>query len=449
MKSSAIQANAGELSPPQPTLFSTDPPYYDNIGYADLSDFFYVWLRRSLGDVYPDIFSTMLVPKADELIASSHRHGGKDEAKDFFESGMLDTFSSFRQFVTEDYPLTVYYAFKQQDAGFMIPQPKMGEGALRQESADLSSSSPRSGREVASSGWETMLTSLIASGFSIVGTWPMRTEGKSRMNAQGANSLASSIVLVCRPRPEDAPATSRRRFLEALRAELPAAIAEMKTGSIAPVDMAQATIGPGMAIYSRYRAVLEADGKPLTVRTALGLINPALDEALEEQDAQLDGETRFAIGWFEEGGFREGDFGRADVLARGKNTSVESVALAGLVEAARGKVRLIHWREYDPGAYDPGQDTRPTVWEGAHHLIERLNSHGEMGAAALYNRLPGDIAASARDLAYRLYHICDRKSWAEDALDYNGLVSSWSEITRLAASARDTGTQGELAMNAD
>ena len=286
--------------------------------------------------------------------------------------------------------------------------------------------------DVASTGWETMLSSLLESGFNIVGTWPVRTEGRSRLNAQGANALASSIVLVCRPRPDDAPATSRRRFLDALRAELPAAIAEMKTGSIAPVDMAQATIGPGMAIYSRYRRVLEADGTPLTVREALAHINAELDAVLAEQDAELDPETRFAVEWFTQHRFQPGDFGQADVLARSKNTSVDSVVLAEVVEAVGGKVRLIHWKEYDPSGYNPEQDKRPTVWEGAHHLIERLQQHGEMGAAALYKRLPGEIAEAARDLAYRLYHICDRKSWAEEALDYNTLVSSWSEITRLA-----------------
>ena len=380
-------------------------------------------MRRSLRDVYPDIFDTMLVPKADELIASTHRHGGKAEAKDFFESGMADAFRHFRSFVSHDYPQTVYYAFKQQDAGFM-----KSDGA----------------RAVASTGWETMLASLVEAGFGIVGTWPVRTEGGSRMNAQGTNALASSIVLVCRPRPQDAPATSRRRFLDALRAELPGAIAEMKTGSIAPVDMAQATIGPGMAIYSRYSAVREAGGAPLTVRAALGLINAALDEVLAEQDAHLDRETRFAVDWFAQYSYGAGDFGQADVLARGKNTSVESVELAGLVEAARGKVRLIHWKEYDPSGYDPEQDKRPTVWEGCHHLIERLNHHGETGAAALYNRLPGDIAESVRDLAYRLYHICDRAGWAEDALDYNALVTSWSEITRLAASQQGKPTQDEM-----
>ena len=395
-------------------------------------------MRRNLRDIYPELFSTLLVPKADELIASPYRHGGKDEAKDFFENGMLDSFRSLRQFVTDDYPQTVYYAFKQQDAGF-ISSPSLPRGGRGRAMG---------GNQVASSGWETMLSSLIQAGFSIVGTWPMRTERPVGLKSK-TNALASSIILVCRPRPEDAPATSRRRFLDSLRAELPPAIAEMKTGSIAPVDLAQASIGPGMAIYSRYSRVLEADGAPMSVRAALAEINRALDEALEEQDAQLDPETRFAVDWFAQYAYKKGDFGGADTLARGKNTAVDSVARAGLVAAAAGQVRLIHWKEYDPGAYDPRQDARPTVWEGTHHLIERLNNRGEEGAARLYNWLPGEIAESARDLAYRLYHICERKGWAEDALDYNALVSSWLEITRLAAEQQNRATQATLAWDGD
>ena len=265
------------------------------------------------------------------------------------------------------------------------------------------------------------------------------------MNAMGVQTPSPRpIVLVCRPRPEDAPAIPRRRFLDALRAELPDAIAEMKTGSIAPVDMAQATIGPGMAIYSRYSAVEYADGTDMSVREALAEINRALDEVLEGAVAELDPETRFAVDWFTQYRFAKGDFGGANTIAQAKGTAVESVELAGVVEAAGGKVRLIHWNEYDPSGYDPGQDRRPTVWEGTHHLIERLHSHGETGAATLYNLLSGDIAESVRDLAYRLYHICDRVGWAEDALDYNTLVSSWSEITRLAASERSRASQAEL-----
>ncbi len=360
-------------------ILSTDPPYYDNIGYADLSDYFYIWMRRNLRDIYPDVFATMLVTyKEKELIASRYRHGSKEAANEHFESGMLETFANIRRFVMHGFSLTVYYAFKQQDAGFL----KDGANA-----------------EVASTGWETMLTSLLEAGFSITGTWPMRTEGSSRMNAMGANALASSIVLVCRPRSEDAPSTSRRRFLDALRAELPNAIADMKTGDIGPVDLPQASIGPGMAIYSRYSQVLEADGTELTVRAALSEINKALDAALEEPIAGLDAETQFAVDWFAQHGYKAGDFGGADVLARAKNTSVQSVDLAGVAKAEGGKVRLVNWREYDPGAYDPQQDKRPTVWEGTHHLVERLNHHGEVGAAALFNRLPSDIAESVRDLA--------------------------------------------------
>ena len=421
-KSSAHQHDAGSLTYSTVAL-STDPPYYDNIGYADLSDYFYIWMRRSLRNIYPAVFGTLLVPKAAELIASRHRHKSKNDAKEFFETGMRYTFDNLRRLVREDLPQTVYYAFKQQDAGF------------------LKGSEP-----VASTGWETMLTSLIASGFTITGTWPMRTEGRSRLNAMGTNALASSIILVCRPRPADAPILSRRRFLAALRHELPAAIVEMKTGSIAPVDMAQASIGPGMAIYSRYSQVLEADGSPLTVRMALELINTALDEALDEGIAELDAETRFAVDWFEEFGFDEGDFGRGDVLARGKNTSVASVELAGLAKARGGQVQLIHWREYDPQImYNPQLDERATVWEAAHHLIFRLvgQNHGdskekwgEQGAAELYARLPDGMPSAARDLAYRLYNICERKSWAEHALDYNMLVSSWTEISSLAGLAQ-------------
>ena len=422
---SAILQDAMRLSADRQIL-STDPPYYDNIGYADISDFFYIWMRQNLRKVYPAEFDTLLVPKAAELIASTERQGSKEAAKEHFESGMMETFANIRSCVREDFPLTVYYAFKQHDGGFL-------QGTSKATAA--------------STGWETMLTSLIKAGFCIVGTWPVRTERRNRVRAMGSNTLASSIVLVCRPRLEDAPSTSRRRFLDALRAEIPAAIAEMKTGNIGPVDLPQASIGPGMAIYSRYSQVLEADGSPLTVRAALSEINKALDAALEEPIAGLDAETQFAVQWFGLHGYREGNFGDADNMARGKNTSVESVALAGVAKAEGGKVQLVNWREYDPGAYDPQQDKRPTVWEGTHHLVERLNHHGEVGAAALFNRLPGDIAESVRDLAYRLYHICERKGWAEDALDYNALGSSWSEISRLAASGRESGTQAEMAFD--
>lgn len=277
-----------------------------------------------------------------------------------------------------------------------------------------------------------MLEALLGANFTVTGTWPIRTEQAARLRALGSNALASSIVLVCRPRPDDAPQTSRREFVNALRRELPAALREMQSGSIAPVDLAQSSIGPGMAIYSRYSRVLEADGSPMTVRTALQLINQELDAFLAETEGDVDADTRFCINWFEQFGFDEADFGRADVLARAKNTSVDGLANAGVLEAGAGKVRLLHWEELQPG-WDPASDRRVTVWEAVHHLIERLNTHGESGAAALLLRMDGDLAAEAKNLAYRLYQICDRKGWAERALDYNALVQSWPGVQQQAS----------------
>ena len=410
-------------------ILSTDPPYYDNIGYADLADYFYVWLRRNLRKVFPTLFSTLLTPKSSEMIASSHRHNSKGKAKDFFESSMLATFRNIRLFVSEDYPLTVYYAFKQQDAELL----REGEKLTR-----------------ASTGWETMLTSLIDAGFQITGTWPMRTEGRSRMNAQKTNALASSIVLVCRPRPADAPALSLSQFRARLRRDLPAEIAKIRSGNILPVDLAQAAIGPGMALYSQYRAVRSADGRALSVREALGMINTALDESMREVDADLDSESRFALGWFEQHGWGEGDFGDADVMARARNTSVDSVVLAGVAQSLAGKVRLLHFSDYD-AAYDPAKDERPIAWEAAHHMLRRLEQ-GEEATAILYNKLrdrDGKLADAVPDLAYLLHNICDRQGWNALAGDYNGLISSWTGIMQYAEQHRQSPAQQRMAINQD
>lgn len=412
------QADATNLNNLIGIPISTDPPYYDNIGYGDLSDFFYIWMRSSLREVYPSIFSTVLVPKASELIASSYRfNGSMDLANNYFESGLIDAFSKMREIIPPEYPLTVYYAFKQKD---IVAQ----EGE-------------------ASTGWETMLNGLIYSGFSIVGTWPMRTEMSSRMIASGTNALASSIILVCRPRPADAPSTGRRDFVNALRRELPAALREMQSGNIAPVDLAQASIGPGMAVYSRYSKVLEPDGARLTVRAALQLINQVLDEYLAESEGDMDGDSRFAIAWFEQYGFNPGEFGVADVLSRAKNTSTAGLVNAGIITSGAGKVRLIPWPELDAG-WDPAADKRPTVWEAVHHLIERLNTHGESGAALLLAKMPAELAANARQLAYRLYAICERKGWAEYGRDYNALVISWSGAQEQAAQVKQNYQQQKL-----
>ncbi len=399
-------------------MVSTDPPYYDNISYADLSDLFYIWLRASTQNVYPETFGTLLVPKKPELIASPYRFDGdKDEAEKHFETGLMQSFAHMRQINAPEYPLTVFYAFKQQEI-------VVEEGA-------------------ASTGWETMLAGLIVSGFSIVGTWPMRTERGGRMISVGTNALASSIVLVCRPRLENAPLTSRREFVNSLRRELPTAVRDMQSGNIAPVDLAQASIGPGMAVYSRYSKVLEPDGSRLTVRAALQLINQVLDEFLAETEGDLDGDSRFAVSWFEQFGFNSGEFGVADVLARAKNTSVDGLVNAGVIESGVGKVRLLTWEELDPG-WNPAEDKRATVWEATHHLIERLNVHGEEGAAGLLAKMSPDLAATARQLAYRLYAICERKGWSDHARDYNALVISWSTSAERAAEVKQTYQQRSL-----
>ncbi len=426
VQGSAIQADATQLSLEGPLSISTDPPYYDNIGYADLSDYFYSWLRKSLRDVYPEIFGTLLVPKEPELVATPYRFDGNSAAADrHFEDGLLKTFKNMRRAIQPEFPLTVYYAFKQSESD----QDEDGEN----------------GHGISSTGWETMLESMIRAGLAVDGTWPMRTELSNRPIATGANALASSIVLVCRPRPDDAPVASRREFVSALRRELPPALRDMQSGSIAPVDLAQAAIGPGMAVYSRYRQVLEADGSPLTVRTALQLINQELDAFLAESEGDVDADTRFCIAWFEQFGFREGEFGVADVLARAKNTSVEGLVSAGVLVAGAGKVRLKSWDELEPG-WTPQKDKRATVWEAVHHLIERLNTHGEQGAAALLAQMHSDLAAEAKNLAYRLYQICDRKGWAEHALEYNAVVLSWPGVQQQAGELKQNPPPEQLGL---
>ncbi|HEY4032338.1 MAG TPA: DUF1156 domain-containing protein [Ktedonobacteraceae bacterium] len=398
-------------------LISTDPPYYDNIGYADLSDFFYVWLRRSLSSIYPNLFSTMLVPKAQELVAIPYRFkGGKKEAQEFFETGLRKTFERMRAIQSPDYPLTVYYAFKQAES----------EKDINGE--DDSSKNGNHAKVTASTGWETMLEGLISSGFAITGTWPMRTEMANRSVGIGTNALASSIVLVCRPRPENAPIASRRQFINELKAELPKALKQMQHGSIAPVDLAQASIGPGMAIYSRYSKVLESDGTPVRVRTALQLINRALDEVLAELEGESDVETRWAIAWFETYSMEDGPYGQAETLSKAKNTAIQTLVEAGILEAKAGKVRLLKPEEFsDSQKWLPTANAHLTAWEVMQRAIYGLDKHGYDGAGNVLGRV-GDLAEVVRDLAYRLYTICERKGWAQEALAYNMLITSWSDI---------------------
>ncbi len=407
-------------------LFSTDPPYYDAIPYADLSDFFYVWLRQSLNGIYPDLCSTLLVPKSQEMVADHFRHGSKEKAKQFFEDGLNKVFHQVRKSAHPDYPFTVYYAFKQT------------------ESDDEDSENETDSSSIASTGWETILEALIQSSFAITGTVPLRTELANRMRGQGSNALASSIVLVCRPRPDNATSTTRRQFLNELKRELPDALKKLQQGNIAPVDLAQASIGPGMAVYSKYAKVLEPDGSAMRVRTALQLINQALDEYFAEQEGEFDTDTRWALAWFEQSQFNEGAYGDAETLSTAKNISVQGLVNSGILYAKGGKVRLLK-RDELPTDWNPNNDNRVPAWEVAHHLIRALDKLGETGAANLLAQVGIDKGETAKDLSYRLYSICDRKGWTQLALDYNSLVISWQAIVQLAsAEKKPTTEQGNL-----
>ena len=401
-------------------LVSTDPPYYDNIGYAALSDFFYVWLRRTIGDQYPDLFKTILVPKAPELTAAPERFDGdKEKAKEHFEAGFRKTFTTLRKKMDARFPLTVYYAFKQED-----------EKAGGDEDENGEEEGPRRGVDL-TTGWETLLDALLGSGFQITATWPVRASQKWRMVAMGTNALASYIVLACRPRPADAPQCSRREFLNEMKRELPVALRHLQQGNIAPVDLAQAAIGPGMAVFSRYARVVESSGNAMSVRTALTLINQTLDEVLAEQEAEFDADTRWALAWFEQNGMEEGDFGVAETLSRAKNTAVNSLVQAGIVMAQGGKVRLFK-RDELPEGWAPSSDKRLTVWEATQHLIHALDRHGESGAADLLSEIDGAVGETTRELSYRLHKVCEKNGWTGEALAYNSLVLAWPELTRLA-----------------
>lgn len=397
--------SAGLSLPVGKYMFSTDPPYFDNIGYADLSDFFYIWLRRVLIKVYPDVFRTILVPKSDEIISDPSRHAGdRSMAREFFYERLGRTFRAMYEAASVDYPTTIFYAFKQEE-------------------------STESGGTV-STGWERMLQALIDARWTVTGTWPMRTEHVNRPRGIGSNALASSVVLVCRKRLVDAPRATRREFLTSLKAELPEALSLLQRGNIAPVDLAQAAIGPGMAVYTRFSSVIDADGTPLSVHEALSLINQTLDESLAEQEGDFDADTRWALAWFEQSAFDVGEYGIAETLSKAKNTSVAGMVDAGILSSKGGKVRLLRPDELSSD-WDPAKDSRLTAWEVVHQLVRTLESSGEKGVAQLVTSL-GTKAEAARELAYRLYTLCERKKRAPEALSYNSLVQSWPEIMRLS-----------------
>ena len=384
-------------------MVSTDPPYYDNIGYADLSDFFYVWMRQSLKETYPELFSTMLVPKAEELIATPYRHDGSvEQAKDFFEDGMLSACKQMYLYARDDIPVTIYYAYKQSDAD--------ADGT-------------------ASSGWETMLSAAVNAGFAITGTWPMRTEMANRSIASGTNALASSIVLVCRKRPEDAPQTTRRNLINILRRELRPALKKLQDSNIAPVDLAQSAIGPGMGVFSRFQRVLEADGTPMPVRAALKIINEEIDLYFNEQVGDMDSASRFCVDLYTQNAFNNIKYGEAEILATAKSTSIPMMASHGILYAKGGIVHLVDRTEL-PEKVDIREDC---VWMLTQQLTQAMAKGGVEACAKIVANMFGSNGERAKDLAYRLYTIAERKNWANEAYAYNALVVSWPDIQARAA----------------
>jgi putative DNA methylase len=400
---------------PSNTVISTDPPYYDNIGYADLSDFFFCWMKPALKDVYPDLFGVMATPKTEELVADRVRHGGKDEAEDFFLSGMGKAIKNMAEQSHKDIPATIYYAFKQSE--------------VEQEG-------------ISSTGWATFLQAVIESGYTIVGTWPMRTERANRMRATGFNALANSVVLVCRQRGQAASSITRAEFIRELKRELPAAIEKLKAANIAPADIPQSSIGPGIGIFSRYTSVLESDDTPMSVKTALQLINAELGDS----DGDFDADTSFALTWFEQHGFSQSDFGTANNIANAKGIAVESLVHAEVAESSGGKFRLLPRNEMDEG-WDPRTDTHLTIWECCQHLIRIQQKEGDTEAAKLMKLMGPEKADAAKELAYNLYEIATTKrNDAKEGTAYNGLIAAWSDISAIAATLTDEDFAGDRQM---
>lgn len=401
-----IQHDAQTVVYPDDTVISCDPPYYDNIGYADLSDFFFAWMRPLVRPVFPEAFGIISTPKAEELVATPYRHGGRDAAEKFFLDGMSRAIANMAQQSSGDFPATIYYAFKQSE--------------IKDEG-------------ISSTGWATFLQAVVEAGYAVVGTWPLRTEMANRMIASGTNALANSVVLVCRKKEITAETITRAEFLRTLKRELPPAITELQAANVSPADMPQSAIGPGMGVFSRYAVVLEADDTPMSVKTALQLINAQLDEFLNDLHGDLDPDTRFAATWFEQHGLGKGEYGAADNLARARGISVESVKHAGIIESSAGTVRILKRNELDPD-WDPETDDHLTIWEGCQYLIRALENDGEYAAAELLKKLGGEKAEMIKDLAYYLYDVCaNKRQDAKEATAYNGLIAVWPELTRQAA----------------
>ena len=414
------QIDAQSVNYPSGTVISTDPPYYDNISYSDVADYFYVWMRPSLQPIFPDMLSLIATPKTEELIAAPHRHKSKQKAEEFFLEGMSLAVSRMASGSNSEIPATIYYAFKQSEIA--------KEG-------------------VSSTGWATFLQAVVEAGYAVVGTWPMRTEMANRMIASGTNALANSVVLVCRKKEMTAEVVTRAEFIRALKRELPPAIAELQAANIAPADMPQSAIGPGMGVYSRYKAVLESDDSPMSVKTALQLINKELDEYLGGIQGEFDPDTRFAITWFEQNGNGKGDYGVADNLARARGISVESVKHAGIIESSAGKVRILTRDELDED-WEPEGDNHLTVWECLQHLVRVHEKDGISHGTAVLLKKIGNQAEAVKDLAYCLYDInANKRKDAKEATAYNALIADWTELTRQAAAVHDTRRDGQMRLD--
>ena len=415
------QANAGEINLSDKNyVISSDPPYYDNVGYADLSDFFYPWLRRSQKEAFPDVFGLLATPKAEELVATASRHNSKSDAEKYFLNGMQRAMARMHLLQISEYPTTIYYAFKQSE--------------IQKEG-------------ISSTGWATFLQAVIDAGFSVVGTWPVRTELANRMRGIGANALANSVVLVCRKKEASAEVVTRAEFIRALKRELPSAIAELQAANIAPADMPQSAIGPGMGVFSRYKAVLESGDSPMSVKTALQLINRELDEYLGGIQGEFDADTRFAITWFEQNGMGKGDYGTANSIATARGISVDSVKHAGIVESAAGKVRILSREELDDD-WDPEEDRHLTVWECLQHLVRQHEKDGISHDTAVLLKKISTQAEAVKDLAYCLYDIsANKRKDAKEATAYNALIADWTELTRQAAAVDDTGGDRQIKLD--
>ncbi|MDN3687237.1 DUF1156 domain-containing protein [Cyclobacterium jeungdonense] len=409
-------------------LVSTDPPYYNNIPYAELMDFFYVWMKHNLEPYFPDITKTLLTPKTEELVANEFRfEGDKDKAKEHFEGGFKKAFTVLKEAMDERFPMSIYYAFKQEET----------DG-----SSDDDEAANVAGITL-TTGWETILEAVIQSGFQITATWPLRASQKWRLRAMGSNALASYIVMICRQRTDKESTITRRQYMQELKRELPQALEILQKSNLAPVDLAQAALGPGMGIFSRYEQVIEQDGSKMNVRTALSLINRTIDEILTDQEGDFDAETRWALAWFEQFGIEKKPYGDAESLSRAKGTAVNALTEAGIISAGQGDVKLLSRDELDPN-WNPETDKRTVVWEVTQHLIKQLQENGELGAAKLYKKL-GAEADIARELSYRLFSICEKKGWAKEAQAYNSLVLAWNQIVTESLNIRDDkGSQTQL-----